>query len=106
MDGEVGQDRFSPGRIGEKAELLEWKLELQARGNPRGRPIEDPTGWLIRAIEKDYQLPPASKRLPKESRKRPGERKKRSTWLASKPGASITSTGRRNKNGYNKLSAS
>lgn len=48
---------FSAARIEEKAELLEWKLELQARGNPRGRPIEDPAGWLIRAIEKDYQLP-------------------------------------------------
>jgi phage replication O-like protein O len=53
--------RFSPARIEEKTELLEWKLELQARGNTRGRPIEDPAGWLIRAIEKDFQLPPGFK---------------------------------------------
>jgi hypothetical protein len=53
--------RFSAGRIEEKTELLEWKLELQARGITRGRPIEDPAGWLIRAIEKGYQLPPGFK---------------------------------------------
>jgi DNA-binding transcriptional regulator YhcF (GntR family) len=49
--------KYSPEHIEEKIEFLEWKLELQAQGKARGRPIEDSAAWLIRAIEKDYQPP-------------------------------------------------
>jgi hypothetical protein len=49
--------RFSPEHILEKLELLEWKLEQQAQGKTRGRPIEDPAAWLVRAIEQDYKPP-------------------------------------------------
>jgi hypothetical protein len=73
--------RFSSGRIKEKSELLEWKLELQARGNTRGRPIEDPAGWLIRAIEKDYQLPPGFKTSAQKAQEA-ARRKKETTHLA------------------------
>jgi len=62
MDWKIERDRAEQllrdhpaERIIEKIEILEWKLEAQ----PPGRPIEDPTGWLIRAIQKDYQ-PPSS----------------------------------------------
>jgi hypothetical protein len=73
--------RFSPGRIEEKTELLEWKLELQARGNIPGRPIEDPAGWLIRAIEKDYHLPPGFKTSAQREQEA-ARRKKEATRLA------------------------
>jgi phage replication O-like protein O len=46
--------RFSPEYIDEKLEFLEWRLEARSRG----RPIQDPAAWLIRAIEKDYKPPP------------------------------------------------
>jgi hypothetical protein len=52
---------FSPDYIEEKIELLEWKRDLQAQGKLRGRPIEDSAGWLVRAIEQDYQPPPSFK---------------------------------------------
>lgn len=42
--------RFSPEYIEEKVEFLEWKLKTRSRG----RPIQDPAAWLIRAIERDY----------------------------------------------------
>jgi hypothetical protein len=73
--------RFSPGRIEEKTELLEWKLKLQARGTTRGRPIEDPAGWLIRAIEKDYQLPPGFKTSAQKEQE-VARRKKETSHLA------------------------
>lgn len=44
-------------RIGEKIELLDYKLELQAQGKLTGRPISDPAAFLIDAIKKNYQLP-------------------------------------------------
>ncbi len=46
--------RFSPDYIEANLEILDWKLETRTRG----RPIEDPAAWLIRAIERDYK--PAS----------------------------------------------
>jgi len=58
IENEKAQDlvaRFSPEYIEEKLELLEWKLETRKRG----RPIQDPAAWLIRAIEKDYKPPSA-----------------------------------------------
>jgi len=36
---------------------LEWKLDPGTK--TRGRPIEDPAAWLIRAIERDYKPPSA-----------------------------------------------
>jgi hypothetical protein len=48
---------FSSEQIEEKIELLEWRLEQQPQGKARGRPIEDPAAWLIRAIENDYKPP-------------------------------------------------
>jgi hypothetical protein len=53
--------RFAPEQIEEKIELLRWKLELQSQGKIRGRPVEDPAAWLIRAIERDYRPPPGFK---------------------------------------------
>lgn len=54
--------KYAEDYIDAKIEFLEWKLELQESDRRRrGRPIEDPAGWLIRAIEKDYQPPPAFK---------------------------------------------
>lgn len=51
---------YSSERINEKIEFLEWKLALQESGRQRrGRPISDHAGWLIRAIEEDYQPPKA-----------------------------------------------
>ena len=58
IENEKAQDlvaRFSPEYIEEKLEFLEWKLETRKRG----RPIQDPAAWLIRAIEKDYKPPSA-----------------------------------------------
>jgi hypothetical protein len=53
--------RFAPEQIEEKIELLRWKLELQSHGKVRGRPVDDPAAWLIRAIERDYRPPPGFK---------------------------------------------
>jgi phage replication O-like protein O len=47
--------RFPSEHIQEKLEFLKWKLETRKRG----RPIQDPAAWLVRAIEKDYKPPPA-----------------------------------------------
>jgi DNA-binding transcriptional ArsR family regulator len=47
--------RFSPGYIEQKIEFLEWKLDPETK--TRGKPIKDPAGWLIRAIQKDWQPP-------------------------------------------------
>lgn len=50
--------KYAPAYIEEKIEILEWKLNRQESGIRRpGRPIEDPAGWLIRAIEQDYKAP-------------------------------------------------
>jgi len=51
--------RFSPEYIGQKVDLLEWKLDPETK--TRGRRIQDPAAWLIRAIERDYKPPPAFK---------------------------------------------
>lgn len=52
--------KFSRECIEEKIAFLDWKLELQESSRKRrGRPISDPTGWLVRAIEKDFQPPEA-----------------------------------------------
>jgi hypothetical protein len=68
--------RFSSEHIQEKVEFLEWKLEARKRG----RPIQDPAAWLVRAIEKDYKPPPAfhSRR---EIAREQAERQKRSQEL-------------------------
>lgn len=47
--------RLSPEYIEQKIEFLEWKLDPETK--TRGAPIKDPTGWLIRAIENDWQPP-------------------------------------------------
>ena len=49
--------RFSDEYITNKFELLDWKQT----GGSVGRPIKDPAGWLIRAIENDYKPPKGSK---------------------------------------------
>lgn len=52
--------KYTREQIEEKLEFLKWKLKLQNSGRQRrGRPITDPAGWLIRAIEKDYKPPKA-----------------------------------------------
>jgi hypothetical protein len=53
--------QFSAELVEEKIDLLKWKLKLQEQGHSRGRPVEDPAAWLIRAIENDYQSPPGFK---------------------------------------------
>lgn len=50
-------DKYDPEHIREKVEYLEWKLEQQENGRLRGRPIRDSAGWLVRAIQQDYQPP-------------------------------------------------
>jgi hypothetical protein len=67
---------YAPALIEEKIELLEWKLKLQDDGKARGRPIEDPAAWLVRAIEKDYQPPPGFKTRAQREEEA-AERKKR-----------------------------
>jgi len=47
--------RFPPEYIEEKLEFLEWKLETRSRG----RPVQDPAAWLVRAIEKECKPPSA-----------------------------------------------
>jgi hypothetical protein len=68
--------RFSPEYIEQKIEFLEWKLETTTRG----RPIQDPAAWLIRAIEEDYK-PPEGFESREEIAREEAEREKRAEKL-------------------------
>lgn len=66
-------ERFSAEHIQAKIELLEWKLDPHTR--QKGRPIEDPAAWLIRAIEQDYKPPATFK--PRAEREKAKEERER-----------------------------
>jgi hypothetical protein len=61
--------------IEQKIELLEWKMEHPGRG----RPVTDPSAWLIRAIEKDFQPPSTFKPAAAREAEREEERRR---WQA------------------------
>ena len=64
--------RLPPEYIEEKLEFLEWKLDTRGRG----RPVQDPMAWLVRAIEKEWK-PPSAFQSGQEIAREEAERDKR-----------------------------